>query len=154
MLTEQTALYLSDLRFRTKDVDDATVKLVECVWTLEPFTAVHADAFGVKGRLFSLSDGEPLADLSGASLDIQIPQQRMEVRRGPDQARPSVEIAYVDIDGRLVVKRDDTQYCATFKTRCDYPVANALLLLAHGVKEQHFVTFAPEQPELADTKED
>lgn len=150
MFGMQTAMRLSDVTFKTERVDGETHKVVGLTLFIQPFTPDLANALNVKGRLFSLKDGEPLANMLGCDLAIDESLQRMTIRLAPDQSDASAEIPNVSIERKLSVRRDKEGpvYNATVRATFDYPSANDLLFLASRVNETDFFEFAAEQGDL------
>jgi hypothetical protein len=139
-----------------KNAEGDRVRLVVLTFQLQPFTSEMANDLNVKGRLFSLSDGNPLLDVMDAGLKIAVPRQRMTLYAAPDDEMPaSIELADVDIDPiiRVRLDREGPVYSGTFKVSFEYPSANNLLWLFHCVTEQVFATFEGAQASLLDAPE-
>lgn len=119
-------------------------------WQLQPFTPEMATDLNIKGRLFSLSDGEPLKDVISSTLAIAAPPQRVEIKMAPDQPRPSVELYAAQLQPKITIRKDreGPVYSATIYIVSDYPSGDNLLLLMQRVTEQFFITLTPEQGDM------
>jgi hypothetical protein len=149
MLKAHTAMYLEDVTFRTEPVGEETKKVVVCSFQIQPFTSELAESLGVRGELFSLSDGEPKKVIESVVLHVDEPVQRMAFSRAPDIA-PSLTILDVKVNPHLKVRRDKEGpvLSALLKVSFYYPTGPELLYVANGVNEQHFMTFEAQQGDL------
>lgn len=117
---------------------------------LQPFSPAMAEDLNVRGRLFSVTSGEPLSDVLGTKLAIAVAPQRVEIRMAPDQPAASVDLPAVIVQPVLNVRKDKEGpvYSATLSMLCDYPAGDHLLLLMQRVTEQFFVTLTAEQGDM------
>lgn len=140
-----------------KDAEGNRLRVVVLTFQAQPFTSEMANDLNVKGRLFSLGDGQPLPDLVSVALKIAIPQQKVSLFEAPDMPKPSVVIDDADVSPIINVRADKEGpvYCATFNVSFVYPTAKDLLWLFQRVTDQVFVTLEPTgQQSLIDGDDD
>jgi hypothetical protein len=148
MFTANVPLYLRDVTFSTEKEKEETRKIVTCQFVAQPFTPEMAGTVDVRPRLFNLSTGAPLADVLEAKLAVNVGRQKLSISMAPDTA-PSVVLRNVKIGPfKIRADKEGPVFAATFPANFAYPSADDLLFLAHGVNEQHFVTFEAEQLDM------
>ncbi len=147
MFGPKTPLRLQGCNGKTrKDVDGTRRRVVVLTFQAQPFTETMANDLNVKGRLFSIGDGQPLPDVASIALKIAIPRQRMSLFEAPDDEMPaSVSVEDIEIAPILNVRADKEGpvYSALVSVEFPYPEAKQLLWLFHRVTEQVFATFEP-----------
>lgn len=128
-----------------KDAEGNRLRVVELAFLLQPFSPEMANDLNVKGRLFSVTDGQPLPDIVSTALRVIMPRQKVAIFEAPDMPAASVELPDVDIAPIISVRadREGPVYAALFKVQFTYPSAKDLLWLFQRVTDQVFVTLEP-----------
>lgn len=156
MFAAKTPLYLRDVTFKTKDVDGENKKVVVLTFMCQPFKPEMAAELDIKSRLFNASTGEPDPVMKSAECAISLPTQRVTFHAAPDSPNKRLEIEHARVSPTIKVRKDKEGpvYAATFSIDFDYPTPDGLLFLAHGINDQHFVTFETEQGDMLEGAED
>ena len=144
MFRARTPLRLVGCNGKTvKDDDGNRHRAVVLTFQAQPFTDEMANDLNVKGRLFSIGDGQPLPDVAAVKLKIAVPQQRMSLFEAPDAELNASVIVDVDVAPFLNVRADKEGpvYSGLVSVQFAYPEPKQLLWLFHKVTEQVFATF-------------
>ena len=156
---DKIAMYLKTLKGRDDTREDGTKRRVLVLgWQLEPFTAKHANALGVKSHLFN-SKGDPHAHVHRIELDITTEgPQRIRLSRAPDTKTPiaemptGLELHNVAVEPVINVRKEGEtpSYSAKLTLVTDgLPLdVKDYLYLFQGQTAQHFLTFEVEQGDL------
>lgn len=151
MHLESQPMYLKDLRFRTRRKDGEQVRIVVATLMMEPFNASLCEVFapGVKSKLFA-RDGNPTEDVLAMTVGAHAPLLLASLSTAPDLGRPTLALTHVELDRKVVVRRDKEtpQYSANVRLSFEYPAANDLLLLATHLGSQFFVELEDQQATL------
>lgn len=135
---------INDIRHDGMDKDDAEISLVNLKCELNPFTAARAKEVDdyVRRMLFTSSDAEVNAKLSGADFNLTILPQSVEVRMAADQGDPSFTITEAKVTGVKARRSKKTSaWRLLFTITCAYASDHQLAQMIDCRKKMRFLTF-------------
>lgn len=151
-------VYLREVAFgREPGKDNKQVRVCILRTMIQPFSLSVARVLGVKNELYA-SDGKRNPHVRMAVLSMgngKLPFI-VELYAAPDLEEPTIEVenAIVGPEVRVRVDKEGPIFSANLEIKFSYPEADELLLLAHSIGDQWFVSTTPMQTELADVNEE
>lgn len=153
MELERVGTYLKSLNIKTERRGESETKIIVTSLAIQPFTRELAAILvpGVKSKLFG-NDGQPAEDMLNVVCGMHAPNyMAVQFRRAPDLKRPSVgPLSTVKLDPKLSIRRDKETpvFAALLKLNIPFPSAEDLLMLAHNVNSQMWLSMIEEQGNL------
>ena len=122
---------------------------------VSPELATDLDPF-VRAALWTLGNVDPSEKTKAITFELHQPAFSLEFRAAPDTSRVAFAAAYAKLEKSTVharKHRDVSGWALTFKVRLETPDAKGLATLYAGYTHQHFLTFAPAEPDLISSME-
>lgn len=153
MFLGKIPVYLSGISFKIDRKSEEKARVVVATVAIQPFTKALAEDFspGMARRIFK-TDGAKADDLLTATFSALHAPQRVRWFSAPGDMPVAMEFEHVEVGPAIAVRADKEtpSLAASLSLTFAYPTAECLLRLAHGLNNQFWIEFAPEQEGLLD----